>query len=187
MNSVPPPGDGLIGLSQRQPPANAQAEQALLAANANIGAARAAFFPSISLTANAGTASSQLSGLFDGGSGTWLFQPQISLPIFNAGRLRANLDYAELQKDIQVAQYEKAIQTAFREVADALAARRWLGEQRDVLEEVVEPYLIQQGMLQRTPRGRMLTDGGFRYLGLSVPQIPARQLDLLVPEGDPDE
>lgn len=62
-----------------------------------------------------------------------------------------------------------------------------LGEQRDVLEEVVEPYLIQQGMLQRTPRGRMLTDGGFRYLGLSVPQIPARQLDLLVPEGDTDE
>jgi Holliday junction DNA helicase RuvB len=62
-----------------------------------------------------------------------------------------------------------------------------LGEQRDVLEEVVEPYLIQQGMLQRTPRGRMLTDGGFRYLGLSVPQVPARQLDLLVPEVDLDE
>jgi Holliday junction DNA helicase RuvB len=62
-----------------------------------------------------------------------------------------------------------------------------LGEQRDVLEEVVEPYLIQQGMLQRTPRGRMLTDGGFRYLGLSVPRTPARQFDLLTPEGDPDE
>jgi holliday junction DNA helicase RuvB len=62
-----------------------------------------------------------------------------------------------------------------------------LGEQRDVLEEVVEPYLIQQGMLQRTPRGRMLTDGGFRYLGLSVPQMPARQLDLLVPEVGDDE
>jgi holliday junction DNA helicase RuvB len=62
-----------------------------------------------------------------------------------------------------------------------------LGEQRDVLEEVVEPYLIQQGMLQRTPRGRMLTDGGFRYLGLSVPQMPARQLDLLAPEGGEDE
>ena len=62
-----------------------------------------------------------------------------------------------------------------------------LGEQRDVLEEVVEPYLIQQGMLQRTPRGRMLTDGGFRYLGLSVPQMPARQLDLLAPEVGEDE
>lgn len=109
-------------LLQRRPDL-LQAEYQLKAANANIGAARAAFFPSVSLTANAGTASRQLSGLFDAGSGTWLFQPQINLPIFNAGRLRANLDYAELQKDIQVAQYEKAIQTAFQEVADRLAAR----------------------------------------------------------------
>jgi len=105
------------------------AEERLRAANANIGAARAAFFPSVSLTANAGTASSQLSGLFDGGSGTWLFQPSISLPIFNAGRLRANLDYAELQSDIQVAQYEQAIQVAFQEVADRLAARTTYREQ----------------------------------------------------------
>ncbi|MFI8744992.1 AdeC/AdeK/OprM family multidrug efflux complex outer membrane factor [Pseudomonas sp. NPDC077186] len=115
-------------LLQRRPDL-LQAEHQLKAANANIGAARAAFFPSVSLTANAGTASSQLSGLFDGGSGTWLFQPSISLPIFNAGRLRANLDYAELQNDIQVAQYEKAIQVAFQEVADRLAARTTYREQ----------------------------------------------------------
>lgn len=115
-------------LLQRRPDL-LQAEHQLKAANANIGAARAAFFPSVSLTANAGTASSQLSGLFDGDSGTWLFQPSISLPIFNAGRLRANLDYAELQNDIQVAQYEKAIQVAFQEVADRLAARTTYREQ----------------------------------------------------------
>ncbi|XLX39671.1 AdeC/AdeK/OprM family multidrug efflux complex outer membrane factor [Ectopseudomonas mendocina] len=124
-------------LLQRRPDL-LQAEYQLKAANANIGAARAAFFPSISLTANAGTASSQLSGLFDSGSGTWLFQPQINLPIFNAGRLRANLDYAELQKDIQVAQYEKAIQTAFQEVADRLAARTTYRQQLDAQRALLE-------------------------------------------------
>ncbi len=121
----------------RRRPDIVQAEYQLRAANANIGAARAAFFPSISLTANAGSTSPQLSGLFDGGSGTWLFQPQISLPIFTAGSLRASLDYARLQKDIQVAQYEKAIQGAFQEVADGLAARatyqRQLQAQRDLV------------------------------------------------------
>ncbi|WP_085679511.1 MULTISPECIES: efflux transporter outer membrane subunit [unclassified Pseudomonas] len=121
----------------RRRPDIVQAEYQLRAANANIGAARAAFFPSISLTANAGSTSPQLSGLFNGGSGTWLFQPQISLPIFTAGSLRASLDYAELQKDIQVAQYEKAIQSAFQEVADGLAARatyqRQLQAQRDLV------------------------------------------------------
>ena len=77
-----------------------QAEYNLKAANANIGAARAAFFPSISLTANAGTASPNLGGLFKGGSGTWSFAPQINLPIFNAGSLRASLDYSKIQKEI---------------------------------------------------------------------------------------
>ena len=101
-----------------------QAERALLAANASIGAARAAFFPRITLTATAGTASSTLDGLFDGGSGAWSFVPQLRLPIFDAGRLQASLDVAEIQRDINVAQYEKAIQSAFREVADALDARR---------------------------------------------------------------
>ncbi|HYQ39915.1 MAG TPA: AdeC/AdeK/OprM family multidrug efflux complex outer membrane factor [Pseudomonas sp.] len=124
-------------LLQRRPDI-LQAEHALKAANANIGAARAAFFPSISLTASAGTTSSQLSGLFDAGSGTWLFQPKINLPIFTAGRLKASLDYAKVQKEIQVAQYEKAIQTAFREVADGLAARGTYREQLQAQGELVK-------------------------------------------------
>lgn len=105
------------------------AEFRLQAANANIGAARAAFFPSIRLTAAAGTLSGELDGLFEGGSGTWSFMPQINIPIFTAGRLKANLDYAEVQKDINIAQYEQSIQTAFREVADGLAARGTFEEQ----------------------------------------------------------
>jgi multidrug efflux system outer membrane protein len=108
-----------------------QAERALLAANASIGAARAAFFPRITLTATAGTASSTLDGLFDGGSGAWSFVPQLRLPIFEAGRLQASLDLAEIQRDINVAQYEKAIQSAFREVADALAERATVTERID--------------------------------------------------------
>lgn len=114
-----------------------QAEYQLQAANANIGAARAAFFPSVTLTANAGSTSTQLSGLFKGGSGTWTFQPQINLPIFNAGSLRASLDYAKLQKDITVAQYEKSIQTAFQEVADGLAARQTFNDQLDAQRDFV--------------------------------------------------
>ena len=115
-----------------------QAERALMAANASIGAARAAFFPRITLTASAGTASSALSGLFDGGSGAWSFVPQIRLPIFEAGRLQASLDVAEIQRDIHVAQYEKAIQSAFREVSDALAERATLAEQLDARRRLVE-------------------------------------------------
>ncbi|MCL9658866.1 efflux transporter outer membrane subunit [Pseudomonas protegens] len=115
-------------LLQRRPDI-LQAEYQLQAANANIGAARAAFFPSVSLTANAGSSSKELSGLFKGGAGGWTFQPQINLPIFNAGSLRASLDYARLQKDISVAQYEKSIQTAFQEVADGLAARQTYQQQ----------------------------------------------------------
>jgi len=100
-----------------------QAEALLRGANASIGAARAAFFPTISLTGDFGTASSALDGLFKSGSKEWSFAPSVTLPIFNAGSLRASLDVAKLQKDIDIAQYEKAIQTAFREVADGLAAR----------------------------------------------------------------
>ena len=106
-----------------------QAEQQLIAANANIGAARAAFFPQITLTGSAGTASSELSGLFKSGSSAWTFMPQLLLPIFDSGRSQANLDAANIGRDIALAQYEKAIQTAFREVADALAGRATLGEQ----------------------------------------------------------
>ncbi len=106
-----------------------QAEQQLQAANANIGAARAAFFPKISLTASAGSASSHLGDLFKSGSFGWTLAPQLLLPIFDAGRNRAGLDSATAGRDIAVAQYEKSIQTAFREVADALAGRATLGEQ----------------------------------------------------------
>ncbi|HNZ90681.1 MAG TPA: efflux transporter outer membrane subunit [Acidovorax sp.] len=104
------------------------AEYTLRGAYASIGAARAAFFPSITLTASAGTASNALSGLFESGNGTWSFAPQIRLPIFDAGRNRANLQIAETARDTALAQYEKTVQTAFREVADALAERATLGE-----------------------------------------------------------
>ncbi|WP_420996190.1 AdeC/AdeK/OprM family multidrug efflux complex outer membrane factor [Cupriavidus sp. 30B13] len=114
------------------------AEHQLLSANADIGAARAAFFPSISLTASAGTASNQLSDLFSAGSGTWLFQPHINLPLFTAGSLSASLDYARIQKDINVAQYERTIQTAFREVADGLAARGTFGDQLQAQMRLVD-------------------------------------------------
>ena len=105
------------------------AESRLVAANANIGAARAAFFPRISLTAALGTASTALSGLFDAGSMSWSFTPQLALPIFDAGRNRGNLDLAVVRRDLAVTDYERTIQTAFREAADALVARGTLEEQ----------------------------------------------------------
>ncbi|MGE5319624.1 MAG: efflux transporter outer membrane subunit [Hyphomicrobiaceae bacterium] len=123
------PSDVLL----RRPDVRA-AEQRLIASNANIGAARAAFFPRIALTANLGTASSALSGLFDAGSQAWLFQPVLTLPLFDAGRNRATLQVAEARKLEAVADYEKTIQQAFREVADALAARTTYREQVSALE-----------------------------------------------------
>ena len=105
------------------------AEQRLIAANANVGAARAAFFPRIALTANLGTASGALSGLFGAGSEAWAFQPVLKLPLFDSGRTQANVDVAEARKVQAVADYEKTIQQAFREVADALVASNTLGEQ----------------------------------------------------------
>ena len=99
------------------------AEHNLIAGNANIGAARAAFFPRITLTGTYGTASTQLSGLFDHGSTAWTFSPQISLPIFAAGANVAGLNLAKVQKNVLIVQYEQAIQTGFREVADSLAGR----------------------------------------------------------------
>lgn len=109
-----------------------EAEHGLRAAHADIGAARAAFFPRIALTASYGTASAELDGLFASGSRTWTFTPMISLPIFSAGRLRANRDLSEIRRNLAVAEYEKTIQNAFREVADALSARGWLAEQREL-------------------------------------------------------
>jgi multidrug efflux system outer membrane protein len=114
------------------------AEQRLSAANANIGAARAAFFPRISLTAGIGSASGELSGLFESGSGTWSFVPQLVLPIFDAGRNRANLDLTQTRTHVAVAEYERAIQAAFREVADALVARDTLEEQAAAQRAVLE-------------------------------------------------
>ena len=105
------------------------AEEQLRAARANIGAARAAFFPAISLTGNAGFASSELGGLFDGDGFGWSFGPSISLPIFDWGGREADLDLAKAREVEQVALYEKSVQTAFREVSDALAGRRWLAQQ----------------------------------------------------------
>lgn len=110
------------------------AEQRLLAANANIGAARAAFFPRISLTAAFGSVSNTLGGLFDSGSGAWSFSPQLTLPIFDAGRNRGNLTLAEVRKNMAVVTYEKTIQTAFREVADALVGRETLTDQVEAQE-----------------------------------------------------
>jgi multidrug efflux system outer membrane protein len=106
-----------------------QAERTLRADNAQIGAARAAFFPSISLTASGGGTSTALSSLFKGSSGTWSFAPQITLPIFDWGANRANLDYAKAERTAAIAQYEKAIQSAFSEVDNALARRANVGEQ----------------------------------------------------------
>ncbi|CAM3688212.1 Outer membrane protein OprM [Bordetella sputigena] len=108
------------------------AEHQLFAAHANIAAARAAFFPRIALTGDFGTASAQLDGLFKSGSKAWSFTPTVSLPLFDGGRLRANLNLAEIRTDVAVANYEKTIQTAFREVADALSDRRWLAEQVNI-------------------------------------------------------
>lgn len=115
-----------------------QAEHALRAANANIGAARANFFPRITLTAGIGTASNDLSSLFDGGTGMWSFLPQISLPLFEGGRNVANLRVSETDKKIAVANYEKAIQNGFREVADALILRISLANQLKAQESLFE-------------------------------------------------
>ena len=112
---------------QRRPDILA-AEHTLKAANANIGAARAAFFPRILLTGSAGTASAKLTDLFTGPSETWRFSPQITVPIFEFGSTRAALDMSKVTRQIEIANYEKAIQTAFREVADALDARTILDD-----------------------------------------------------------
>ena len=104
------------------------AEHALQQAQLNIGVARAAFFPTITLTGSAGTASTELSGLFKSGSGSWNFGPSISLPIFNGGALQGQLDSAKAGRDIALANYDKAVQAAFREVADALAVRSTIAE-----------------------------------------------------------
>jgi multidrug efflux system outer membrane protein len=115
-----------------------EAEHTLRAANADIGAARAAFFPDITLSANLGSASGQLSNLFKAGTGTWAFAPVMSLPIFHGGALMGRLDIAHADEEIALAQYEKAIQSGFREVADALALTATLNRRREAQEALVE-------------------------------------------------
>jgi multidrug efflux system outer membrane protein len=138
-------------LLERRPDIRA-AEHQLEAANANIGAARAAFFPSITLTGGAGTASASLGRLFDGGQGAWSFTPQINIPIFAGGSLQANLDLAKVQKRIEIATYEGAIQAAFRDVADALAGRGTLDDQ----------IRAQQLLVQANQRAYDLSEQRFR-------------------------
>jgi len=143
---------GLPSSLLQQRPDVLAAEHNLKAANADIGAARAAFFPSITLTAAAGTSSSDLSGLFKSGSGAWSFAPNISLPIFNAGSNQANLDAAKSEQAIQLASYEKSLQTAFREVADALAVRSTLKQRLEA----------QQALTDATARSHDLAEALYR-------------------------
>lgn len=153
-----------------------QAERALRAANANIGAARAAFFPSITLTTGAGIASDSLGGLFSGGGGTWSFIPQIKLPIFEAGRLSANLEATKVQREINVAQYEKSIQTAFREVADAFAEKSTLTERLDARRKLVDATKASFTLSEARYKG-----GIDSYLGLLDSQraLYLAELDLI--------
>lgn len=139
-------------LLQQRPDIKA-AEHDLLGANANIGIAKAAYFPSISLTANAGTASSELDNLFKGGSGSWSLMPSIYLPIFNMGRTQANVDVANAQQQMALASYQQKIQQAFREVSDSLADRQGYVNQLLAQHELVDSnqqsfYLSEQRFKQ---------------------------------------
>jgi outer membrane protein, multidrug efflux system len=151
-------------LLERRPDIRA-AEHSLLAANADIGAARAAFFPQITLTGQYGTASNDLKHLFGPGSSAWLFEPSISLPIFDAGRNQANLDIAKVEERSEVATYEKTIQSAFHDVADALAGR----------STYLKQVAAEQGLVDADARYYNLADMRFRngadtYLNVLVAQ-----------------
>jgi multidrug efflux system outer membrane protein len=141
------------------------AEYQLKGANADIGAARAAFFPRISLTGAAGTLAPELSHLFESGTGNWSYAPQIVLPIFSGGSLVASLKAANVDRDIAVAQYEKAIQTAFREVSDALALRSTFADQLNAQESLAnaldESYRLSEARFK---------EGIDSYLGVLVAQ-----------------
>ncbi len=138
-------------LLQRRPDILA-AEHQLMAANASIGAARAAFFPSISLTGQGGLASTALAGLFSGSAFTWSFIPRLNLPIFQGGALKASLDVAEVSKQIEVASYERSIQAAFREVADALVTR----------EAIDKRLTAQRARVEAEERRYQLADQRYR-------------------------
>jgi multidrug efflux system outer membrane protein len=152
----------------RRRPDILEAEHQLKAANANIGAARAAFFPRVTLTGSGGTASRSLGDLFQSGSSAWAFTPQISVPIFDGGLNKANLDAAEIRKQIEIATYEKTIQTAFREVADGLAARTGLAGQ-------IEAY---QGLVAAQEKRFELADARYRQGVDSYFEVLTAQQDL---------
>lgn len=125
-----------------------QAEQLLIASNANIGAARAAFFPRISLTAGVGSASNELAGLFKDGSWGWTLSPQLLLPIFDGGRNQANLELSQTGRKMALVQYEKTIQSAFREVSDALASRANLSQQLQAQQDLLQAEQARQQLTQ---------------------------------------
>lgn len=141
------------------------AEHQLKAANASIGVARAAFFPRITLTAGLGTLSPDLSGLFGSGTRTWSFTPQLVAPLFAGGSLRANLEAAQVDREIAVSQYEKAIQQAFADVNDALTLRATLVDQRDAQAALVDA--LEQTVFLSDARYRAGIDG---YLAVLVAQ-----------------
>ena len=144
---------GLLSTVLLSRPDIQQAEGQLKGVNANIGAARAAFFPRITLVSSVGFGSDELSSLFKGGAFAWSFAPRISLPIFDGGTNKANLKVAEVDRDIAVAQYEKAIQSAFREVADALAQRGTIDEQlaaqQSLTDATSENYKLSQARFDK--------------------------------------
>ncbi|WP_165602400.1 TolC family protein, partial [Enterobacter chengduensis] len=136
-----------------------EAEYQLKAADANIGAARAAFFPSISLTSGLSTGSMELSSLFTTGSGMWNFIPKIDIPIFNAGRNKANLKLAEIRQQQSIVNYEQKIQSAFKQVADALALRESINQQLAAQQRYLDSLRIT---LQRA-RG-LYSNGAVSYI-----------------------
>jgi len=148
LSNVTPPKEFSPGMSSEvllSRPDILSAEHLLKASNANIGAARAAFFPRINLTTAIGTASADLSGLFKSGSDTWIFSGQVVMPIFDA-RTWSALDATKVQRDIALTQYEKAIQAAFKEVADALAvqgtAEEQVAAQQSLVDAIAETYRL---------------------------------------------
>lgn len=163
------------GLIERRPDIRA-AERTLQARNASIGAARAAFFPRISLTGQFGSSSAELSGLFGGGSSAWSFMPQITLPLFSAGANQANLDLATARRDIAVTDYEKTIQTAFREVADALAATDTLRREESARVALAGSGLTAMRLSEA--RYRQGVDGHLRYLDAQRTYF-AQQINLI--------
>jgi multidrug efflux system outer membrane protein len=150
-----------------------EAEYQLRSANANIGAARAAFFPTVTLTATGGTASRSLSQLFASGTATWLFAPDVNIPIFDGGRNKANLESAEIGKKSSIANYEKSIQTGFREVADSLAARSGLAERISATKALVAAQQKRTDLA--TARYDKGVDSYFEVLNSTLDLFNARQ------------